>query len=173
MPGRCDRNCPLGKRDLLEGREYWGLLLRPAPQTVKLGLGTTARGTGNHARQSVRGKARKNRRKPHPADGRDSEMPTTISVLANAEAEIGREIIRLVPHWYEAAYGPEQYSIPVGTHTVRFCNHSRLTPALRAFGTDLCLYDAAAGAFCQPAEPDRRAAGELCHRMAANALAEH
>ncbi len=54
-------------------------------------------------------------------------------LLASTEAEIGREIIRLVPHWYEAAYGPEQYTIPIGTRTVRFCNHSRLTPALRRF----------------------------------------
>lgn len=54
-------------------------------------------------------------------------------LLANTEAEIGREIIRLVPHWYEAACGPERYSIPVGTRTVNFCNHSRLTPALRTF----------------------------------------
>ena len=54
-------------------------------------------------------------------------------LLAMTEAEIGREIIRLVPHWYEAEYGPEQYSIPVGGHTARFCNHCRLTPNLRAF----------------------------------------
>ena len=38
---------------------------------------------------------------------------------------------RLVPHWNEAADGPEQYSIPIGSHLVPFCNHSRLTPALR------------------------------------------
>ena len=54
-------------------------------------------------------------------------------LLAMTEAEIGREIIRLVPHWYEAQYGPEQYTIPVGGHTARFCNHCRLTPNLRAF----------------------------------------
>ena len=30
-------------------------------------------------------------------------------LLSMTEAEIGREIIRLVPHWYEAPYGPEQY----------------------------------------------------------------
>jgi len=46
------------------------------------------------------------------------------------EVEIGREIIGLVPHWYEAECGPEEYSIPVGTHTARFYNHCRLTPRL-------------------------------------------
>ena len=59
-------------------------------------------------------------------------------LLAMTEAEIGREIIRLVPHWYEAAYGPEQYTIPVGGHTARFCNHCRLTPNLRAFLSKIC-----------------------------------
>jgi hypothetical protein len=59
-------------------------------------------------------------------------------LLSNTEAEIGREIIRLVPHWYEAAYGPEQYSIPVGSRMVRFCNHCRLTPALRTFLARIC-----------------------------------
>ncbi|MGO9110493.1 MAG: hypothetical protein ACLP9L_14825 [Thermoguttaceae bacterium] len=54
-------------------------------------------------------------------------------LLTMTEAEIGREIIRLVPHWYEAQYGPEQYTIPLGSHTARFCNHCRLTPNLRAF----------------------------------------
>ncbi len=54
-------------------------------------------------------------------------------LLSNTEAEIGREIIRLVPHWYEAVHGPEHYSIPIGSRTVRFCNHCRLTPALRTF----------------------------------------
>ena len=54
-------------------------------------------------------------------------------LLAMTEAEIGREIIRLVPHWYEAPYGPEQYEIPVGGHTARFFNHCRLTPNLRTF----------------------------------------
>ena len=59
-------------------------------------------------------------------------------LLAMTEAEIGREIIRLVPHWYEAPYGPEQYTIPVGGHTARFCNHCRLTPNLRAFLAKIC-----------------------------------
>jgi hypothetical protein len=62
-------------------------------------------------------------------------MTNPDALLSITETEIGREIIRLVPHWYEAAFGPEQYSIPVGSRTVRFCNHSRLTPALRTFLT--------------------------------------
>lgn len=49
------------------------------------------------------------------------------------EAEIGREIIRLVPHWYEAEFGPEKYFIPVGEQQVPFYNHCRLTPNLQAF----------------------------------------
>jgi hypothetical protein len=59
-------------------------------------------------------------------------------LLSNTEAEIGREIIRLVPHWYEAVHGPEHYSIPIGSRTVRFCNHCRLTPALRTFLARIC-----------------------------------
>ena len=60
-------------------------------------------------------------------------------MLAMTEAEIGREIIRLVPHWYEAQYGPEYYTIPVGSHTARLCNHCRLTPNPRAFLANICL----------------------------------
>jgi hypothetical protein len=59
-------------------------------------------------------------------------------LLAMTEAEVGREIIRLVPHWYEAQYGPEHYTIPVGSHTARFCNHCRLTPNLRTFLSKVC-----------------------------------
>jgi hypothetical protein len=54
---------------------------------------------------------------------------------AVTESEIGREIVRLVPHWYEAECGPEQYEIPVREHTVHFFNHCRLTPCLAAFLT--------------------------------------
>jgi hypothetical protein len=42
--------------------------------------------------------------------------------------EIGREIIRLVPHWYSAECGPNQYGIPIGAHTAYFYNHCELTP---------------------------------------------
>ena len=62
-------------------------------------------------------------------------MTNPDALLSITETEIAREIIRLVPHWYEAAFGPEQFSIPVGSRSVRFCNHSRLTPALRTFLT--------------------------------------
>jgi hypothetical protein len=58
-------------------------------------------------------------------------MTNHDALLSMAETEIGREIIRLVPHWYEAAHGPEHYSIPIGARSVRFCNHCRLTPGLR------------------------------------------
>ena len=57
---------------------------------------------------------------------------------AVTEAEIGREIIRLVPHWYEADCGPERYSVPVGEHVAHFCNHRKLTPILSAFLTRIC-----------------------------------
>ena len=46
------------------------------------------------------------------------------------EAEIGREIIDLVPHWYEAACGPVECSIPIGRHLTRFYNHCGLTDHL-------------------------------------------
>jgi hypothetical protein len=65
-------------------------------------------------------------------------MTSPDASLSITETEIGSEIIRLVPHWYEAAFGPEQFSIPVGSGTVRFCNHSRLTPGLRTFLTRIC-----------------------------------
>lgn len=58
---------------------------------------------------------------------------------AATEEEIAREIIRLVPHWYEAEFGPEKYSIPVGSHTAHFCNHCRLTPNLKTFLAKVCV----------------------------------
>jgi hypothetical protein len=57
---------------------------------------------------------------------------------AITEAEIGREIIRLVPHWYEAECGPQQYSVPIGRHTAYFYNHCKLTPNLRTFLSQIC-----------------------------------
>jgi hypothetical protein len=57
-------------------------------------------------------------------------MTPIAELRAVTEAEIGREIIRLVPHWYEAECGPEEYSIPVGPYTARFYNHSALPPDL-------------------------------------------
>jgi hypothetical protein len=56
---------------------------------------------------------------------------TPVDVLrAVTEAEIGREIIRLVPHWYEAECGPAEYSINIGRHTARFFNYGKLSPNL-------------------------------------------
>lgn len=56
---------------------------------------------------------------------------TPLDVLRSiTEAEIGREIIRLVPHWYEAECGPQEYSIPIGPYKARFFNHSKLSPNL-------------------------------------------
>ena len=64
---------------------------------------------------------------------------TPIDVLRSiTEAEIGREIIRLVPHWYEAECGPEEYSIPIGPYTARFYNHSRLPPNLSELLARIC-----------------------------------
>jgi hypothetical protein len=68
-----------------------------------------------------------------------SETMSPPEVLrAAAEAEIGREIIRLVPHWYEAECGPEPYSIPIVGHTAHFYNHCKLTPHLSAFLARIC-----------------------------------
>ena len=64
---------------------------------------------------------------------------TPIDVLrAVTENEIGREIIRLVPHWYEAQCGPEEYTIPVGPYTARFYNHSKLPPNLGELLAKIC-----------------------------------
>jgi hypothetical protein len=64
---------------------------------------------------------------------------TPLDILRSiTEAEIGREIIRLVPHWYEAQFGPECYSIPVGPQTAHFCNHRRLSPNLSELLARIC-----------------------------------
>ena len=57
---------------------------------------------------------------------------------AVTEEEIGREIIRLVPQWYEAACGPEENSIPVGKSSASFFHHSPLTPNLAALLDKIC-----------------------------------
>ena len=46
-------------------------------------------------------------------------MPTSMLQLLTEE-EIGREIIRLVPQWYEADCGPEEHSIPIGQSAASF-----------------------------------------------------
>ena len=56
---------------------------------------------------------------------------TPVDVLRSmTEAELGREIIRLVPHWYEAECGPVEYSINIGRHVARFFNYGKLSPNL-------------------------------------------
>jgi hypothetical protein len=52
---------------------------------------------------------------------------------AITEAEIGREIIRLVPDWYEAAHGPEQHAFTVGEHTATFYHHRGVSQNLLFF----------------------------------------
>jgi len=52
------------------------------------------------------------------------------SQLAAAEAEIGREIVRLVPHWYDAECGPAEYALVVGNQATRFFNHAPLPERL-------------------------------------------
>lgn len=54
------------------------------------------------------------------------------------EAEVGAEIVNLVPHWYMADCGPERYSLPIGRHAVTFFNHRKLTPNLAAFWKRVC-----------------------------------
>ncbi len=64
---------------------------------------------------------------------------TPLDVLRSVtEAEIGREIIRLVPHWYEADCGPEEYSIPIGPYTARFYNHNKLSTKLGELLARIC-----------------------------------
>ena len=60
-------------------------------------------------------------------------MSTLDDLRVSPETEIGQEIVRLVPHWYEAECGPEKYSIPVGEQSISFHNHCRLTPNLATF----------------------------------------
>jgi len=54
------------------------------------------------------------------------------------EAEIGREILDLVPQWYEADCGPFEVSIPVKNHVTRFYNHCPLTEHLNQFLEKVC-----------------------------------
>ena len=60
-------------------------------------------------------------------------MSTLDDLRVSPETEIGQEIVKLVPHWYEAECGPEKYSIPIGEQNISFHNHCRLTPNLAAF----------------------------------------
>lgn len=64
---------------------------------------------------------------------------TPKEILRNVtEAEIGREIIRLAPHWYEAECGPEKSSIPIGESVAEFYSHCKLTPNLKSLLTTIC-----------------------------------
>src|SRR5271165_4319327 len=64
---------------------------------------------------------------------------TPLDVLRSiTETEIGREIIRLVPHWYEAECGPEEFSLPIGPYTAQFYNHSRLPANLGELFAHIC-----------------------------------
>jgi hypothetical protein len=65
-------------------------------------------------------------------------MATSAALTSATEEELGREIIRLVPHWYEAECGPEAYAIPIGRHTAEFYSQGRLTPKLTALHSAIC-----------------------------------
>jgi len=65
-------------------------------------------------------------------------MSIADRATSGPEAEIGSELIDLVPHWYQAEYGPERYEIEIGDYRAAFCNHCRLTPTLAAFHSKIC-----------------------------------
>ena len=60
-------------------------------------------------------------------------MDDTDQLRAAIEAEIGREIIRLVPQWYEADCGPMRYAVPIGKYEATFCNHRAMSATMDAF----------------------------------------
>jgi hypothetical protein len=47
--------------------------------------------------------------------------------------ELAREIVELVPHWYEAPFGPRRFSVTVGNFVIEFCNHFELSAKLSEF----------------------------------------
>ncbi len=67
-------------------------------------------------------------------DGRISAIIARMSLTAkfrvSPESEVGREIVRLVPHWYEADCGPEEFSVLIGQHCTRFFDHRPLSDRL-------------------------------------------
>ena len=102
---------------------------------------------------------------------------TPLDILrAVTEAEIGREIIRLVPHWYEADCGPERYSVTVGPAHCPFLQplQAHAQPGARSWrkfatrpeGTPPRPFHRSA----QPVDVLLEISG---HRMAANALQRH
>lgn len=64
-------------------------------------------------------------------------MPSS-QLQAVTEEEIAREIVRLVPQWYEAACGPEEHAIPIGQQAASFYHHSPFTPKLAALFETIC-----------------------------------
>ena len=65
-------------------------------------------------------------------------MASTEVLRALTEEEIGREIVRLVPQWYEADCGPEQSLIPIGNYAANFHHHASFTPNLAALFDKMC-----------------------------------
>lgn len=65
-------------------------------------------------------------------------MASTEVLRASTEEEIGREIVRLVPQWYEADCGPEQRWIPIGNFATNFHHHASFTPNLAALFDRMC-----------------------------------
>jgi hypothetical protein len=65
-------------------------------------------------------------------------MSLTELLRTATEEEIGREIIRLVPQWYEADGGQNESSIPIGQFSARFYHHDRFAPKLAALFDMIC-----------------------------------
>jgi hypothetical protein len=65
-------------------------------------------------------------------------MASIEELKAATEEEFGRELIRLVPHWYEADCGPHAFSIPVGQFSAQFFNHVPLSPKLATLHSTIC-----------------------------------
>jgi hypothetical protein len=64
-------------------------------------------------------------------------MATIEALKAATEEELGREIIRLVPHWYEASCGPVQLEIPIAEQTASFFTHQPLSANLAELYTTI------------------------------------
>ena len=66
-------------------------------------------------------------------------MMATNLVQPVTEEDIGREIVRLVPQWYEAAGGPYENAIPVGQFAASFHHHAPLTSNLALLLEKICV----------------------------------
>ena len=83
------------------------------------------------------------------------------------EAEIGREIIRLVPHWYDADCGPERMACRWGTIPATFATTANSLPISAPSGQGLRPdQGTAAGTLHQFSQSHRRFLGELRDRLA-------